>query len=57
MLSEVGRKPEKKPNEESVKCFTMSDDADILSKITNNEIDNLKKVCSEIFGNENFIAQ
>ena len=35
----------------------LSEDGVIFISMDDNEIDNLKKVCSEIFGNANFIAQ
>lgn len=35
----------------------LSDDGMIFISIDDNEVDNLKKVCAEIFGEENFVAQ
>ncbi|HBN8251598.1 TPA: site-specific DNA-methyltransferase [Pseudomonas aeruginosa] len=35
----------------------LSDDGMIFISIDDNEADNLKKICSEIFGEENFVAQ
>ncbi len=35
----------------------LTDDGAIFISIDDNEVDNLKKVCNEIFGEENFIAQ
>lgn len=35
----------------------LKDDGVIFISIDDNEIDNLKKICNEIFGEENFIAQ
>jgi adenine-specific DNA-methyltransferase len=35
----------------------LSDDGVILISIDDNEVDNLKNICNEIFGEENFIAQ
>jgi len=35
----------------------LKDDGVILLNIDDNEVDNLKKMCSEIFGEENFLAQ
>lgn len=35
----------------------LSDDGVIFISIDDNEIDNLKKVCNEVFGEENFVAQ
>src|SRR4030066_1261387 len=34
----------------------LRDDGVIFISIDDNEVDNLKKICSEIFGEENFIA-
>ncbi len=35
----------------------LKDDGAIFISIDDNEVDNLKKICNEIFGEENFIAQ
>ncbi|MEG2164178.1 MAG: site-specific DNA-methyltransferase [Bacteroidales bacterium] len=35
----------------------LTDDGVIFISIDDNEIDNLKKVCNEVFGEENFVAQ
>ena len=35
----------------------LADDGAIFISINDYEVDNLKKVCNEIFGEENFIAQ
>lgn len=35
----------------------LTDDGVIFISIDDNEVDNLKKVCNEIFGEENFVAQ
>lgn len=35
----------------------LSDDGVIFISIDDNEVENLKKICNEVFGNENFIAQ
>lgn len=34
----------------------LSDDGVIFISIDDNEVDNLKKICDEVFGNENFVA-
>ena len=35
----------------------LSDDGVIFISIDDNEVDNLKKICNEVFGEENFVAQ
>ena len=35
----------------------LRDDGVIFTSIDDNEVDNLKKICNEVFGEENFIAQ
>ena len=35
----------------------LRDDGVIFISIDDNEVDNLKKICNEVFGEENFIAQ
>jgi adenine-specific DNA-methyltransferase len=35
----------------------LTDDGTVVVSIDDNEVDNLKKICNEIFGEENFIAQ
>lgn len=35
----------------------MKDDGVIFISIDDNEVDNLKKICNEVFGEENFVAQ
>lgn len=40
----------------SLACNLLKDDGIIFISIDDNEVDNLKKLCNEIFGEENFIA-
>ena len=35
----------------------LSDDGVIFISIDDNEVDNLRKICDEVFGNENFVAE
>jgi adenine-specific DNA-methyltransferase len=35
----------------------LTDDGVIFISIDDNEVDNLKKICNEVFGEDNFVGQ